>query len=394
MAVPYAWKHSAEVGRATKGKGIVIGQVDTGVADHVMMRGQLAGGWNFIDNNDNPVDPLNYSGNPGHGLSVAAAAAGAESASLNMSGVAPLANVRPMRAVTTVMISAANSETVALGVEGAWKRGCQVISLSLGGVYLGTHPPQLLKAAIETVVNNGMIVIAAAGNHIRGITYPGWDPNCICVAASAVNRKPWEGSCRGAEIAVSAPGHQVWTPWRARPEDPVDKVGAGCGTSYSAAHVAGVAALWLAHHGTDTIYRKYKGKQVAAAFRTLARRTALAPPGWDHTQWGAGVIHAFTLVKDGLPPVSGLAEVESPSPALRLAAALRSEGLDAESTNRIDDDFARRYGPEIDWLLARRATARRSAPASAEPPPQVSESLAQALPAVAALGQEPTMAST
>jgi len=393
MAVREAWHESTALGRDAKGKGILIGQVDTGVADHLMVRGQLATGWNFVDlpESADATDPLGYIGFPGHGLAVAAAAAGADVPSLKMCGVAPLAKVMPMRAVNTVVIVPDNSEYVARGVEKAWKNGCHVISMSLGGAYPRALPPKRLAAAIETAVNGGVIVIAAAGNWIfsEQVTYPGWDPNCICVAASTMDRKPFERSCRGTEVAISTPGHQIWTAWRAKQADSVENLGVSSGTSYGAAHVAGVAALWLAHHSPKKIYDTYgHTSKVSAAFRKMIRQTAFRPPVWDDKQYGAGIVHAFGLLLAALPAVGALAEeVAVPSPAMRLVEALRSEGIDAASTSRVDDAFALRYGPEIDWLLARRMMARQSPRASTVVQPQVSASLAQALPAVAALGQ-------
>lgn len=69
-----AWERS-QSGSAACGKGILVFQPDTGIADHVeLQRGMLdlSKSWNFIDHCAGATDPLLDEMNPGHGTGLQA----------------------------------------------------------------------------------------------------------------------------------------------------------------------------------------------------------------------------------------------------------------------------------------------------------------------------------
>ena len=73
-----AWKLAPEPGGKAKGEGILVFQPDTGVADHVELEAGMIGtnlAYDFIENKKGAVDPMNYSGNPGHGTGTASVVA-------------------------------------------------------------------------------------------------------------------------------------------------------------------------------------------------------------------------------------------------------------------------------------------------------------------------------
>ena len=71
MQVPEAWEFSCQQGTQSQGEGIMVGHPDTGYADHLDLDSNRVCaklGWNFVEGNGNPEDPLGYwPGSPGHG---------------------------------------------------------------------------------------------------------------------------------------------------------------------------------------------------------------------------------------------------------------------------------------------------------------------------------------
>lgn len=389
MRVREAWKFSEDAGKPDRGRGVSITYPDTGAAEHVSLRGRIQPAWNYFDNNANTTDPLNYWGNPGHGTSVGAVAVG--NRQTDMCGVAPEAGLRPFRAVQVVLVRESNAWSIADSILRGVKLGSQVAAISLGSPYYErSKPPEILAKAIAHATEHGRVVVAAAGNWIyraqtSKVTYPGWDRNVICAGNSTFANTGYDGACRGPEVTVSAPGLHVWTAWRGKPEDRVDAVGAGTGTSYSTANIAGVAALWIAHHGWQAIVAAARGpERVSALFRHIIRKTAKVPPGWNTGEYGAGVIDAFEVLKAPLDlPAAEEDAVPTVTTAERLTALLRFHGVDEAALAQVDEAFADRYGPELDWIMARRAAASAGA-AGLEVAP-VSETLAATFPAAAEL---------
>ena len=142
-----------------------------------------------------------------------------------------------------------------------------------------------------------------SGSSPRPASYP----ECLAVAATNVDDQPWSGSSRGAQVDISAPGQAVWTAATNQgPNGPAYSVEQGDGTSFAVAGLAGVAALWLAHHGADAIKAKYGGA-TQEVFRLLVTLTCRVPTGWDGSRYGAGIVDAAALLKAPLPDPPGLA---------------------------------------------------------------------------------------
>jgi hypothetical protein len=384
LRAPEAWQFSRDQGRPADGRGIVVAQPDTGVAEHNLLIDAIdwERGANVSEPGTPPVDPLDYKGNPGHGTSAAGVAASrGGGAGRRVRGVAPAAMVAPMRAVNTVIISPNNSDYVARAVEEAIRRGAHVVSMSLGGLYYVA--PKALAAAIESAVRSDLIVIVAAGNVnlTSRVTYPGWDPNAIAVAGSTPSDEPWTGSCRGSAVAVTAPGANIQVAWRTAPSDPVDKIGAGSGTSWATAGVAGVAALWLAHHGRDNLIQRYGTGQLHHRFRALLGATARRPAGWDTSNWGTGIVDAGKLLKVdlALPLATEVAALDEPALRREARSALRDLGIDGATAAALAEVDLDRYGNEILYLSRGPAGPTEEAAGSAPRRPRLSGQLASAL---------------
>ena len=207
----------------------------------------------------------------------------------------------PLRAVESV-IQLFDSD-VARAVEHARVTGCDIVSISVGGKgFFG------LRAAIQRAVDGGMIVIAAAGNNVASSSPPplirtAWPSRRRALTTSRGRSRP-----AGRAVDVSAPGwgvHIAGYVWQGGV--PVAVVGQSSGTSYAVTHLAGVAALWLAHHGPETMRERY-GSGVQAAFLQLLRSGgSRVPEGWDASRYGAGVVDAAAMLAAPLPATEELA---------------------------------------------------------------------------------------
>ncbi|WP_448071422.1 S8 family peptidase [Georgenia yuyongxinii] len=302
-----AWGLTPPAGGRGRGEGAVVASIDTGYTDHPEVAGMydLTKDWDAIAGDDDARDPLERPWylpftTPGHGTATSSVIG--SRAARTILGVAPLCTVVPIRAVRSV-VQVLDGD-VARAVETARRRGCHVISMSLGGRgFFG------LQEAIRAAVADGIVVMAAAGNKVGVVVAPASYPECLAVAATNADSRPWQGSSRGPLVDVSAPGESVWVAAVDRTSgSPTYLERRASGTSYAVACLAGVAALWIAHHGHDAIVARYGRAQVQAAFLALVRSHGhRVPPGWDEWpvagSYGVGIVDAAALLEAGLPPL-------------------------------------------------------------------------------------------
>ena len=342
---PAAWAFSEQSGVPSRGDNIIVAQPDTGITPHVELEGvAFVPGFDVIDDDNNPADPLADVGNPGHGTGTASVLVSLES--YIVTGSAPQARLMPIRTIESVV--RIRQVTVARAVDWAIQQGAHVVTMSLGGI-----PASALQRAIARAVEANMIVLAAAGNCVRFVVWPARYDDCVAVAATNAADQPWPGTCRGAPVDISAPGQNVY---RAvvPPGGPTaeDTVGQGQGTSFAVALAAGVTALWLAHHGPASVAAAAhaRGETVQAMFQRLLQATARRPTPWDTHAMGPGIVDARALLEAdfdvGLhgeaPSQPAAAEGATPSSVASLVA--EAVGADAASDSALD---WRRFGPEL-----------------------------------------------
>lgn len=331
-----AWALPLPAGGKHRGKDILIGHPDTGYSTHTafgpnLVALDLVRDRDFVDDDDDAIDPMRkspipLSRFPAHGTGTASVIVGRGPEGTGVLGVAPEATLVPLRAVNTV-IQLFDSD-VARAVDHARSVGCHVISMSLGGKgFFGLH------RAIQRAVESGMIVLAASGNYVQIIVAPASYDNCIAVAATGPKDVPWEHSSHGKDIEISAPGAAVYgAAWHLDETPRREFISTKEGTSFAVAHVAGVAALWLAHHGRAALLKRYPGARLQAVFRSLlkgpGKRVPAIPGGWKSNEYGPGVIDAHGLLSAALPDPAAFAPAgafattsEPPSGVDRIAAA-------------------------------------------------------------------------
>jgi serine protease len=245
----------------------------------------------------NPAWPLP---NPGHGTRTASVIVGQGTPTEGIVGLAGRALLVPIRATESVV--QVFDTDVAKAVAHARHVGCHVVSMSLGGKgFFG------LKGEIQRAVDAGMIVMAAAGNYVQVVTAPASYDNCLAVAATGPGDTLWVDSSRGIAVDVSMPGSCVHV---AAYDDKTPVVRMANGTSYAVAHLAAAAALWLAHHGRQSLINKYGTRRIQAAFLTTLRwpGVGVVPPGWD-PDYGVGRVDLLALLQAPLPEPQDLVEV-------------------------------------------------------------------------------------
>lgn len=216
-------------GAGYRGEGAHVALLDTGIAPHPDLEANVGDGAAFVECERGCSNALGDDG--GHGTACAGivAATGAGGA---LRGVAPGATVHPVK-----VLDANNVGRVSLVVEGlrwAVLRGCDVANLSLSG-----SASRAFDDAARFASARDVVVVASAGNvgPCENCVNPiAAHPEAVAVTAmtDADGLAPF--SATGPEAELAAPGVGVRTTG-------LEGYVTVNGTSFSAPHVAGVAAM-------------------------------------------------------------------------------------------------------------------------------------------------------
>ncbi|MEM9670430.1 MAG: S8 family serine peptidase [Pseudomonadota bacterium] len=362
MKVIDAWKVAPPSGGKKRGAGVLIGHIDTGINTHSELDEaalDIRAGANFVEGGENfPIDPLTDTGkfkNPGHGISTASVIVSRQDKKIT--GSATQAKLLPIRAIRSVVRVTQGRVTKAVNY--ARRQGVDVITMSLGGL-----PSRSLKKAIKRAVKDNILVMAAAGNCVGFVVHPAAQKHCIAIAGTNIDDRPWQGSSHGKAVDVSAPAELVWRAKRQKVGAGTDEISGGQGTSFAVALVAGVAALWLAHHDRDKLIKSLgQDETLQDRFRSLLRSTARRPSHgqWNSSEYGAGIVDAEALLKAS-------PKAQAATESLILATIDEDETftkdvpeLVARATGHEFDDLGlnlaerQRYGLELAWLAYNKA---------------------------------------
>lgn len=282
-----------EAWATSRGKGVTVAVIDTGIARNVPeLDGQVIGGTDVSglgsSDGQSPVGD-----EPEHGTLVASVLAGhGRGANQGIIGVAPEARLLSISVALGANASpVSNDEQIARAVRWAVDHGAEVINMSLTRNTVDW--PSSWDDAFGYAFAHDVVVVAAAGNRGSGtveLGAPATIPGVVAVAG--VNRKglaSTDASSQGISIAVSAPS-----------EDLVGVMPSGSyarwsGTSAAAPIVSGLAALIRAAHPE------------LDANNVIARiiGTATAKPGVVPSPiYGYGLIRADRAVSADVPQVS------------------------------------------------------------------------------------------
>jgi|GEM_PF-1512497 len=250
---------------------VIVAVVDSGIAgNHPDLADALVLGYNFIADNAEAQDDF------GHGTQVAGIIAGHSNTVSGTTGVASRSRLMPLKVLD------ANGEGTAADVAEAIiyaaDSGVRIITLALG-TYAESG---ILQAAVEYAAGKKCLVISAAGNNgTEEPVYPAAYAQTLAVGAVNQFRKPCFFSNRASYIDVVAPGEGILTTSKDGGHQELN------GTSASAAHVAGLAALMLARTPLLT----------PDIFHAVVRASAsdLQTAGWDK-ETGFGLVDCFAAL--------------------------------------------------------------------------------------------------
>ena len=278
-----------EAWKRTRGKGIVVAVIDTGVNIGNSQKGSackdfnttsFTKGYDFVNKDSDPYD------DHAHGTHVAGTIAESTNNNEGVAGVAFEATIMPLK-----VLSASGSGTsadIADAIRYAADNGANVINMSLGSKY----PSDVIRNACKYAYKKGVTIVCAAGNGFGdGVGYPAAFPECIAVSSVGPTGKIAKYSSYGKQVALAAPGGDMIDSG-----DPADGIlqntnypesagGRGDdyyafqGTSMASPHVAAVAALI-----------ESEGVRDPAKVRDILLKTA--SPNGDANKYGAGILSA------------------------------------------------------------------------------------------------------
>jgi len=386
-----AWALTPPAGGERMGKGILIGHPDTGYTRHDELfpkppgvsRVRLELGYDFQDDDPDPRDPLKKMEGHGTGTaSVIMSDAGGASSAKFVTGVAPAAELVPLRVSNGVVHFSFGDVTRAIH-HAVDKAKVHVISMSLGGPF-GSHA---LEDAVDRAIANDIVVLAAAGNEWPYVVWPAKYGTVIAVAATNCQDRPWSASASGEAVDLSAPGESVWRAFTKKTSSgELYDVGPSNGTSYAVATVAGACALWLAFFGRDALIKSAGKGKLAALFDRQVRLSARVPSKWKPLDYGAGILDALELLRIGpsaaVPKhlktkAKGMAKASTPRDPAMLVGEYFAPKDRARALARLDRRLGatptararawKRLGPELVFHVATDEELRRklAAPAPA-----------------------------
>ncbi len=303
------------------GSGVWVAVLDTGVSQHPTLAA-LIRSINLV--------PMSQDGTAlnGHGTAVAGLIAGSDRLT---PGLAP-----GLEGLLSIRIGDdngySNSRWIAEGIVAAVDSGVKVVNIS----FASPGDSSLVRAAVEYARENGVVIVAAAGNNgLDHLSYPAANDGVIAVGAVDATGSALDFSNGGNGLSAMTPGLAVNAPWTD------GEAVLFTGTSASAPILAGAIAAAMSPGDDTWLSAPY------AAELVLSKLNDAGAPGWDPVNghglldmgrvMNAGVpgIHDAALAANHLdPPVTG-----RPYPMLQVVVENRGTEMLVNSTVSVNTPF-------------------------------------------------------
>lgn len=330
LALKEAWN-------TTKGEGITVGIIDTGVdAEHPDIKDNVEGGKSISGETDDGLeDPV------GHGTATASLIAGHGHGDGNDSGIIGIApEAKILSAEVQVDDSTkSSSSNIAAGVEWLADNGADIIAIGMGHVGTNDTEHEAIKyAAIE----RGIPIVASAGNvgdkagpneeelPRTEIRYPAGYEEVVGVSAVDKSGKLADVSMYGPQVAVAAPGSSDVI--AAKPGGGTDGFG---GTSAAQAITAGVMALLKAKYPDET--------RMELTWRLTELTTEAGKDGPDD-KYGFGIVNPVKALTQEPGPLPE--NLKDPEPTGTYPDNTASTNDEKAAVNSSDGDSG------IVWIIA------------------------------------------
>jgi subtilisin len=259
------------------GANVKVAVLDTGIDEtHPDLDDNYYGGYDIVFGDTDPYDDNRYS----HGTHVA----GIVAAELNGAGVVGAAPLAELYAVKVLDGSGFGLLSwIIAGIDWAVANNMDIANMSFATL----ENSLALEEACQAAYDEGVLLVAAAGNYIDGshgpVKYPAAYDSVIAVGGTNHDDTVLFESAVGPEIELAAPGLMVNS-------TVVGGYGMLTGTSQASPHVAGVAALLMGEASSDLNGDGIVDNQEV---RQILQETALdlGKKGWDPV-FGQGLVQA------------------------------------------------------------------------------------------------------
>nr|WP_302851463.1 S8 family serine peptidase [Actinomadura sp. WMMB 499] len=275
-----AWEIEQKVWPLTRGEGVTVGLLDTGVEARLPdLQGAVLPGTGFgtTESRDGRRDVDTRLG--GHGTAMAALIAG-QGLGTGMVGIAPGAKVLP------VARPSGGSGQLNKEIKYAVDHGAKVINMSFAMPL--AYCPIGMQEEIAYAIKRDVVVVAGAGNEGRrdnAVNAPANCPGVLTVGGVTADLELWDRSTPGDTVMLAAPAVDVGS---------IGKDGTfswkTSGTSQATALTSGVVALMRAR------YPEMSAREVVQ--RLLATAKDIGPPGWDRKTGYGAIIPYLALSSD------------------------------------------------------------------------------------------------
>lgn len=305
--------------QVSKGTGVTVAIVDTGVAPIPDLSGKLSSGADFSTGATSIGNGQTDTDTDGHGTGMAVLVAGTGT---NVEGLAPSASILPIRVTTGA--GGYTDASLSAGIQFAVAHHAGVINVSLGATAAGP----LTTSAIAQALSANIVVVAASGNEsASNVDFPAAVPGVVAVGAIDQNGQIWPQSNTGAQVALAAPGVDIYR------DNNVNQQGTESGTSEATAYVSATAALIRSAHPDWTA-----GQVIRDLISTATPGSGQAA-GQRSAQYGYGIVTPLKalqasapsdtsnpLLASGSAPTGGSSAAPSASATSDSASAAPSSG--------------------------------------------------------------------